>query len=105
MPMVVMARLENVATPATAATVVVPVSVPPPGFVPIAIVTLPVNDVAGLPTESCAATWIAGAMIAPAADDVGCTVNASRDAAPAVTLNAALVTGEPATPAALATSV
>jgi hypothetical protein len=32
--------LLNVATPATAATVGVPLSVAPPGFVPIAIVTL-----------------------------------------------------------------
>src|SRR5256885_975378 len=36
-------RLANVATPLTAATVVVPDSAPPPGFVPMATVTLPVN--------------------------------------------------------------
>jgi hypothetical protein len=43
-PARVMDKLENVATPLTAATVVVPESVPPAGLVPIATVTLPVNE-------------------------------------------------------------
>src|SRR5438128_2427624 len=38
-----MLRLENVATPFTAATLVVPASVPPPGFAPIATAMVPVN--------------------------------------------------------------
>lgn len=42
-------RLLNVATPATALTVAVPDSVPPPGFVPIATVTDAVEEVTVFP--------------------------------------------------------
>src|SRR5438876_1112833 len=48
-PALSMDRLENVATPLTAATVVVPESVPPPGLVPIAAVMLAVELVTVLP--------------------------------------------------------
>src|ERR1043166_7433347 len=46
-----MVRLLNVATPATAATLIVPDSVPPPEFAPTAIVTRPVKPVAVLRSE------------------------------------------------------
>src|SRR5437016_799358 len=84
-------RLANVATPLTAATLVVPASVPPPGFPAIASATLPVNGVAMLPCASCAVTWTAGATTAPAVVLPGCTANARWVAPPAETLNAALV--------------
>src|SRR5947199_8698061 len=57
----------NVTTPATAATVVVPERVPPPGFTPSATVTLPVKPVAVFPCPSSAVTCTAGVMDAPAA--------------------------------------
>src|SRR2546422_6718485 len=71
----------KVATPATAATDAVPPSLPPPGWLPIASVTLPANPVATLPNVSHAVTSTAGVMVAAAAVLVGCTVNTSRDAA------------------------
>src|SRR6266849_3625663 len=86
-----MLRVENVVTPAVAATVAVPDRVPPPGMVPIAVETLPVNPVAELPSASKAVTCTAGAIVAPAVALVGCTLNTSWLAAPAATLNAALV--------------
>src|SRR6266571_408108 len=82
---------ENVATPATAATIFVPAKVPVLGFVPIATVTFPVNPVAVLPLPSCAVTCTAGVIAAPAAVVLGCTENTSCVAVPAVMLNAALV--------------
>jgi hypothetical protein len=48
-PFLSMLRVEKVAIPAAAATVVVPESVPPPGLVPIPTVTLPVKLVAVFP--------------------------------------------------------
>src|SRR5882724_11279886 len=83
---------ENVATPSAAATALVPESVPPPGFVPIASVTVPVNAVAVLPCASCAVTWTAGVIEAPAVALDGCTENTRRVAAPAAMLNGALGT-------------
>src|SRR5438045_2759733 len=82
-----MDRLEKVATPATAATVVVPDSVPPPGLVPIATVTLAVELVTVLPNVSCTVTCTAGAMETPAVALVGWTVKASLGAAAALMLN------------------
>src|SRR5439155_25139760 len=82
---------EKVATPATAATVLVPDKVPVLGFVPIATVMFPVNPVAVLPLPSWAVTWTAGVIAAPAAVLVGSTLNTSSVAVPAVILNAALV--------------
>src|SRR5438034_1245776 len=65
-PALLMLRFANVATPLAAATVVVPASVPLPGFAPRAMVTLPLNPVAVLPWASCATTWPAGVIAAPA---------------------------------------
>src|SRR5262245_14839382 len=81
-------RLENVATPATAATVVVPDSVPPPGLVPIATVTLAVELVTVLLKASCTVTCTAGAIATPAVAFVGWVVKASLDAAAGVMLKA-----------------
>src|SRR5579859_4533008 len=86
-----MDRLEKLATPAVAATMAVPDSVPPPGLVPMATVMLAVELVTVLPNVSCTVTWTAGAIAAPAVALVGCTVKASCDAAAAPMLKAALV--------------
>ncbi len=87
-------RSENSATPATAATVVAPPSTAP--LVPVpgvsASVTLVVAVLTVLPNPSCTVTRTAGASVTPAAVVAGgCTVNASRVAAPAVTPKLALV--------------
>src|SRR5204862_193760 len=94
---------EKVATPATAATVLVPDRVPVLGFVPIATVMFPVNPLAVLPPASWAVTSTAGVIAVAAVVVLGCTENTSCVAVPAVMLNAALipVTG----PGALAVSV
>src|SRR5512140_1184378 len=84
-----MDRLENVATPLTADTVVVPDSVPPPALVPIATVLLAVELVTVLPNASCTVTCTAGAMETPAVAFVGCTVKASLDGAAGLMLNPA----------------
>src|SRR5205814_1504895 len=81
----------NVATPATAATVFVPDKVPVLGFVPIATVMFPVNPLAVLPLASWAVTSTAGVIAAPAVVVLGCTLNTSCVAVPAVILNAVLV--------------
>src|SRR5439155_1347988 len=96
-------KVANVATPPTAATVLVPDRVPPPGLVPIAVVTLPVNPVAVLPCASCAVTWTAGVIVVPAVVLLGWTLNTSWLAAPGVMLNAAL--GADVIPVAVAASV
>src|SRR5437588_515740 len=83
-----MERLENVATPFTAATVVVPDSVPPPGLVPIARVMLAAELVSVLPKVSCTATSPARAAAPPAVAFVGWTVKASLEAAAGLMLNA-----------------
>src|SRR3989442_1288762 len=98
-----MVRVEKVATPLTAATVVVPARVPLAGLVPIATVMLVVAVVTVLPWASWTATCTGGAIAAPAAAVLGCTGKTSFAAGPAVTLNAALVA--PVSPAAEATSV
>src|SRR5437879_5486257 len=77
---------EKVATPATAATVLVPDKVPLLGFVPIATVMFPVNPLAVLPLASWAVTSTAGVIAAPAAVVLGCTLNTSAVAPPAVML-------------------
>jgi len=82
---------EKVATPATAATVLVPDKVPVLGFVPIATVMFPVNPVAVLPLASWAVTWTAGVIAAPATVFVGWTLKRSAVAVPGVMLNAELV--------------
>src|SRR5947208_7687252 len=70
-----MLSVEKVATPLTAVTLVVPASVPPPGFAPSATVIVPVNVVTTLPDASRAATCTAG-IVCPAWVDCGCVVNA-----------------------------
>src|SRR5438034_10837295 len=82
---------EKVASPATAATVLVPDKVPVLGFVPIATVMFPVNPVAVLPFPSWAVTSTAGVIAAPAVVVVGCALNTNGVAVPAVMLNAVLV--------------
>src|SRR3569832_745189 len=86
-----MERLENDATPFTAATVVVPDSVPPPGLVPMATVMPAVELVTVFPKASCTTTCTAGLIATPAVELVGWTVKASRFAAAGLTLNAAEV--------------
>src|SRR5438552_1956731 len=98
-----MLRFANVATPLTAATVVVPERVPLAGLVPIASVMLVVAVVTALPCISWTATCTAGVIAAPAAALLGCTVKTSFAAAPAVMLNALLVA--PVRPVADAVSV
>src|SRR6266849_6359374 len=100
-----MLNVEKVATPPTAATVVVPASVAPGVPVPTAIatVTLPTKVGTKLPKASCALTCTAGVIVAAAGVVVGCTVNASTLAAAGVMLNAALATA--GSPLAVAVSV
>src|SRR6185295_15607684 len=86
-----MDRLENVATPLTAVTVVVPDSVPPPGFVPIATVMLADELGTVFPNASCTVTCTAGVIATPAVAFVGWTVKASLLAAAGLMLNAAEV--------------
>src|SRR5262245_1585980 len=93
---------ENVATPAAAATVVVPVSVALAGCDPKASVTLLVNDVTVLPNASRAVTTTVGIAV-PALMFPGCVVNARLLSAAAVMLNAELVALE--RPVAVACSV
>src|ERR1700756_1065389 len=90
-----MLSVPNVATPATAACVVVPDSVPPPALLPIAAVTLPVNPVATLPNASSAATCTAGVMGETAETSVGRTVKASCLAAAGLIANGPLVVVSP----------
>jgi len=91
-----MLRFAKLATPATAATVAVPPSVPPPGFVPSATVTVPVNPLAVFPWASRAVTSTAGAITAPAVAVVGWTVKASWVGGPELIVKATLVS--PASP-------
>src|SRR3954468_8018203 len=98
-----MERLENVATPDDADTVVVPESVPPPGLVPMATVMLAAELVTVLLKASCTVTCTAGAIATPATALLGCTENASLEAAAGVMLNPAEVV--PVRPAELATRV
>src|SRR5438876_6845215 len=86
-----MERLAKLATPATAATVVVPERVPPLGLVPMATVMLAVELVTVLPKVSCTATWTAGAIDDPAVALVGWTAKASFEAAAGETLKVAEV--------------
>src|SRR6266487_3587249 len=100
-----MLNVENVATPLTAFTLVVPASVPPPGFDPIATVISPVYPVTVFPDASRAVTRTAG-IVWLAWVDCGCVVNARLVAGgggAAVMLKLALVA--PVSPLALAVSV
>src|SRR5213592_2477491 len=75
-------KVENVATPLAAATVLVPARVPLAGLVPIATVMLVVAVVTVLPWASWTVTCTAGVFIAPAAAVLGCTVKTSFAAGP-----------------------
>ena len=90
MPTLLTLRFASVATPPTAATLAVPESAPPLGFVPSATVTFPVNVGSVLPSASSAVTWTGGVIAAPAVTALGWTVNTSCVAVPAATLNAVL---------------
>ena len=81
----------NVATPLTAATVAVPLSVPLLGLVPIARVTFDVFDVTVLPPASCTVTtgWVLQAV--PPVPPVVGVVTANFDAEPTVILKPLLV--------------
>src|SRR3954468_20983127 len=85
-----MERLEKVATPADAAAVVVPESVPPPGLVPMATVMLAAELVTVLLNASCTVTCTAGAMATPATVLAGWTLKASLAAAAGLMVNAEL---------------
>ena len=80
-PTLSMLRPLNVATPLTASTVVVPESVPPPGFVAIARVTSPVKLITVFPSASCTATRMS-VRGAPACASVGPTRKANCTAPP-----------------------
>src|SRR5438132_12252468 len=71
-----------------------------PGFAPSATVTFPVKLWAAFPRASSAVTWTPGVIGAPEAVFDGSTVKARWLAAPAATVNTALVaTVSPVTPA------
>src|SRR5437667_7464918 len=95
-----MLTFAKVATPFTAATVLVPARVPLAGLVPIASVMLVVAVVTVLPWASWTVTCTAGVFIAPAAALLGCTVKTTFAAGPALMLHALLVA--PVKPVALA---
>ncbi len=71
-PDLVMVRPLNVATPPTAATVVVPLNVAPPGLLPRETVTLFVKHVCNVPAASCA--WTVTESVVPAPTLAGCAV-------------------------------
>src|SRR5215475_3877255 len=79
----------NVATPFTAATVLVPDNVPELAFVPIASVTLFVDPVTRLPPMSWISTRTAGEIAVPPAVADGWTKNPSLVAEPTEMSNAA----------------
>src|SRR5262245_39652450 len=86
-----MDRFEKLVMPALAATETVPDRVPPPGLVPMAIVTVAFELVTVLPNASCTATCTAGDSGEPAVALVGWTAKARREAAAAPTLKVLLV--------------
>src|SRR5438874_13835017 len=90
-PGLLMLTLAKLATPLTAATVLVPARVPLAGLVPIATVMLVVAVVTVFPWASWTVTRTAGVFAAPAAALLGCTVKATLAAPPALMLNTPLV--------------
>src|SRR5437868_2594237 len=86
-PALSMDRLEKVATPPTAATVVVPDSVPPPGLGQIAAEVLAVEPGTRLPNATCTVTCTAGATATPAVALDGWAVKATLEAAAGLMLN------------------
>src|SRR5437763_14244717 len=77
-----MLTFAKVATPLTAATVVVPARVPLAGLVPIANVMLVVAVVTVLPWASWTATRTPGVIAAPAAAPLGCAMKTTFAAGP-----------------------
>src|SRR5947207_11716915 len=100
-----MLRFAKVATPLTAATVVVPARVPLAGLVPIPTVMLVVAVVTVLPWASWTATCTAGVIAAPATAVLGCTVKTSFAAGATLTLMLKAVHVASVTPVADAVSV
>ena len=95
-------RSLKVAMPAAAATVVVPLKAPPPGLVPIPMVTLALL-VVRFPNASTICTVTAGLIATPAVALLGCCRNASALAPAAMMLNPVEVA--PVRPVLLAVSV
>ena len=104
MPVLLIERLLKVATPPEAATVVVPESVPPPGLVPIATLTLAVLEVR-LPPASWICTVTAGVIVDAVCVLLGCCANASLAAAPTVMLKAELGADAVVSPSAASVAV
>src|SRR5438874_1118235 len=102
-PGLLMLTFAKVATPLTAATVVVPARVPLAGLVPIASVMLVVAVITVLPWASWTATCIAGVIAAPAAALLGCHVYALFARAPTLFWNA--LPAAPVRPLAAAVNV
>ena len=73
--MLLIDKFENVAVPPDAETLVVPLSVPPAGLFPIAILTVAVELIT-LSAASRISTLTAGVMRDPATVFDGCTLNA-----------------------------
>src|SRR5271157_5675525 len=89
-----MERVENVATPATTAVAEPPVSVPPPGLIPMARLTVVEwSPVSMLPFASSTATVTAGVIAEPAAVVVGPWRKTRWVGVPGVMLKAADVAG------------
>src|SRR5207244_7616807 len=86
-----MLRSKKVATPPTAATGVVPLSAPPPGLAPSAMLTLPVNPGTTFPSASSARTFTAGLLGRPAIVVPGGVPTTSCVAVPAVIVKELLV--------------
>src|SRR5690242_7963840 len=90
-PALLMVRSKNVATPPTAVTGVVPLSVPPLGLLASAMLTDPVNPGTRFPSASSARTFTAGEIWCPATVVPGSVPKTSWVALPAVMLKEVLV--------------
>jgi hypothetical protein len=86
-----MRKSRNVATPATAATLIVPLRLSSPGLTPIAIVTVSVNVRTGFRNASRTVTSTAGVIGAPATVESGCTLKLNCVGVAAVTAKRSLV--------------
>ncbi len=90
-PVLLMLRSSNVATPLMNDRVVVPDNTLPPGLVLKETMTLPEKAGSVLPNGSCAATSTSGLIVVTAVVVVGCCVNPSFVAAACVMVKIALV--------------
>src|ERR1051326_6004004 len=82
-----MLRFENVATPLDAAGDVVPDSVPPPAFGPMATATVLLAVVTRLPPASRTSTLTAGVIATPAVTSLGWTRKPNLAAGPTAIVN------------------